>query len=164
MSKMKLWMRQALYAAVKEFAADPAPTAAAIARKHEVSPTTLRKYVRLYEDKGDKVLRWRLMVHIPQGEGQPDDLWDTKPEPDAAAKLICVLGHVYRFPHNVNLYDLLRQVYGKEADMGYMKEKADLIDRKGFTFWYCELDLDHQRKIAGIMLERYKDLEGMMRT
>lgn len=86
-------------------------------------------------------------------------------EKNTEDRLIKILEYVYRFPHNVNLYDLLRQVHGRdsETNIGYLREKEKLIDRKGFTWWWCELDLANQRKVAQVMLKRYgRDLRMLV--
>lgn len=70
-------------------------------------------------------------------------------------QLMSLLDRLYKFPHNVNLYELMRMVYGKDPNMAYLKQKEDLIDRKGFTWWYCDLDLSNQRIVAHAMLDRY---------
>lgn len=77
-----------------------------------------------------------------------------------------VLDRVYRFPHNVNLYDLLREIYGRDPDTntGYLREKEKLIDRKGFTWWWNELDLANQQKVCALMEKRYGPLQGWLKA
>lgn len=71
-------------------------------------------------------------------------------------QLMAILDRVYRFPHNVNLTDPVGEVYGRtDTNKSYLRSKVELIDRKGFTWWYHELDLPNQRKVVGIMLDRY---------
>lgn len=74
-------------------------------------------------------------------------------------RLLFILERVYKFPHNVNLTDLVGAVYGRtETNQTYLRSKVELIDRKGFTWWYCDLDNDNRRKVAGFILDRYGDL------
>lgn len=78
--------------------------------------------------------------------------------------LSAVLDRVFKFPHNVNPYDLLRHVYGKdtETNMSYLKSKEELIDKKGFTWWYCDLDVPNREKVIIAMLDRYPELGGLL--
>lgn len=72
-------------------------------------------------------------------------------------QLAKVLNFVYRFPHNVSHEDLVDAVYGKDANSGYRKEKLDLIQRRGVTYWFNDLDLANQRLLAQMMIDRYGD-------
>jgi hypothetical protein len=75
---------------------------------------------------------------------------------DPVDRLMGVLNHAFRFPHNVNMTDLVGEVYGRtNTNAAYLRGKVELIDRKGFTWWWCELDLPNQEKVARIMIKRY---------
>lgn len=76
---------------------------------------------------------------------------------DKAQQLTRVLNFVYKFPHNVSNEDLVDAVYGKEISNGYRKEKLDLIQRRGVTYWFCDLDLANQNALAQMMIDRYGD-------
>lgn len=77
--------------------------------------------------------------------------------------LSAVLDRVFKFPHNVNLTDLVGTVYGRtDTNKSYLRSKVELIDRKGFTWWYCDLDLDNRNKLINIMLDRYPELGGLL--
>ena len=76
---------------------------------------------------------------------------------DKSGQLMKVLSFVYRFPHNVSHEDLIDAVYGKDANSGYRKEKLDLIQRRGVTYWFCDLDLANQKLLAQMMIDRYGD-------
>lgn len=79
-------------------------------------------------------------------------------------KLLVLLDRVFRFPHNVDKLDLLERVYGPtdQTNAGYKDSKLDLLQRKGLPWWYCELDLANQQKVAELILERYPELEEML--
>lgn len=81
-----------------------------------------------------------------------------------AQALMQVLDRVFRFPHNVDKVELLEAVYGPiiGANSGYKDTKLDLLMSRGFPYWYCDLDLANQEKVANLMLERYKDLGDML--
>lgn len=82
---------------------------------------------------------------------------------DAQNKLDEILGRVYRFPHNVNLTDLVGEVYGRtETNKSYLRSKVKLIERKGLTWWWCELDLAHQHRLAGLIIKRYPELVDLL--
>lgn len=72
-----------------------------------------------------------------------------------------ILDFVYRFPYNVSAYDVVRLVYGTDANPGYLKSKEDFIIEKGLPRWYCDLDLGNQEKLASLILERYY-LHGLL--
>lgn len=76
---------------------------------------------------------------------------------DKTQQLTRVLNFVYKFPHNVSHEDLVDAVYGKEISNGYRKEKLDLIQRRGVTYWFNDLDLANQAALAQMMVDRYGD-------
>lgn len=82
----------------------------------------------------------------------------------AADKLHELLERIFKFPHNASMDEVFKEIYGDEvySNVAYIQEKRDLILRKGFTYWYCDLDLTNQRKLVGLILKRYPELEDML--
>jgi hypothetical protein len=82
----------------------------------------------------------------------------------AANKLASLLNRLYKFPHNVDKLELLERVYGPtdSANAGYKDSKLTMWEKRGFTYWYNDLDLDNQRKVVSAILERYPDLEELL--
>ena len=82
----------------------------------------------------------------------------------AADKLATLLNRLYKFPHNVDKLELLERVYGPTDgyNAGYKDGKLTMWEKRGFTYWYNDLDLDNQRKVIEAILERYPELEEML--
>jgi len=82
----------------------------------------------------------------------------------ASDKLSALLDRLFRFPHNIDKLELLDKVYGptEPFNAGYKDSKLTLWETRGFTWWYCDLDLANQRKVVDAILERYPELEGML--
>jgi len=74
---------------------------------------------------------------------------------EEAARLTKVLDFVYRFPFNVSPVKVVETVYGRDASDSYVQSKLDLIERRGFMYWYCDLDLVNQKRVAQMMIDRY---------
>lgn len=75
-----------------------------------------------------------------------------------------VLNRVFKFPHNVNLLELFDSVYGPldSTNESYRGSKMEMLLDKGFTWWYCDLDLANQEKVVKAMLDRYPELGGLL--
>jgi hypothetical protein len=82
----------------------------------------------------------------------------------AQTKLATLLDRLYKFPHNVDKLELLELVYGPTDSLnaGYKDSKLSLWERRGFTYWYNDLDIANRIKVVDAILARYPELEGML--
>lgn len=85
-------------------------------------------------------------------------------ETGKTTKLSALLDRVFRFPHNVDKLELLEKVYGPTdaSNAGYKDSRLTMWEKRGFTWWYCDLDLPNQRKVVEAILERYPELGEML--
>lgn len=120
----------------------------------------------------DKICGKRLRCGQETRESQVADRWVGHDEfncrscETAAEGLMhSILDRVLKFEHNVNREDLFTMVYGPITDTNraYRQSKRELWDRKGFGWWYCDLDLSNQQVVAKAMLARYSELQTLLR-
>lgn len=86
--------------------------------------------------------------------------------PKTDETLARVLDAAFRFHYNVGTSRVLDAVYGPKADTNeaYWESKSEQIRLRGFGSWYCDLDLENRRTVARMMLDRYPELSGLLKT